>query len=317
MTRLNARLLATGGVILSMLLIYGVQVEIDQRQAHPPGGDETLYVRDPELMRRLSLGYESLLADIYWLRAVQYYGRKPKKSETQSYAMLEPLLNLATTFDPEMTAVYRFGAMFLSESQPIGPGEPLKAIELLNKGIMNNPNVWRFYFDKGFVYLWHLKDHKAAGRAFLEGARLPAAPKWLESLAATSMGEAGELETARYLWTHEFEEAESESVRSNARNHLNSLQIDEDRWRLEFLVTKFQEKTGRVLTDLNQLVNAGCIRFIPTDPSGAPYEYDRDAKGVYPAKASKVTYFPLKAEARKVFQQKLESEWEAARTAPQ
>ncbi len=35
---------------------------------------EALYLRSAKVLRRLSLGYTGLLADIYWTRAVQYFG---------------------------------------------------------------------------------------------------------------------------------------------------------------------------------------------------------------------------------------------------
>src|SRR5690349_21225423 len=37
---------------------------------------EVLYIQSPAVLRRMSLGYTGLLADIYWTRAVQYFGHK-------------------------------------------------------------------------------------------------------------------------------------------------------------------------------------------------------------------------------------------------
>ena len=37
---------------------------------------EALYLRSSKVLRRLSLGYTGLLADIYWTRAVQYFGQQ-------------------------------------------------------------------------------------------------------------------------------------------------------------------------------------------------------------------------------------------------
>ncbi len=38
--------------------------------------EEVLYVPSPKLLKRMSLGYNGLLADVYWTRAVQYFGAK-------------------------------------------------------------------------------------------------------------------------------------------------------------------------------------------------------------------------------------------------
>ena len=301
------------GMAAAFVLVYRTQVEINRRFGAERAGEDALYVRSPELLRRLSLGYESLLADIYWIRAVQYYGGRVKHLEGQTYQLLDPMLSLATSLDPQMTAVYRFGVMFLSEGRPVGAGDPQAGIRLMDKGIRSNPGLWRLHFDKGFVYLWHLRDAKAAGACFMEAFRQPGAPKWLESLAAYTLSEGGELETARYLWNRELEEAENDAVRENARNHLNSLRIEEDRWRLEFLASKYQEKTGRPVAHLNQLVAAGWLRALPRDPSGVPYEYEPALKAVYPSRGSKVTYFPLKGtEARQAYSKRMEEEWNAA-----
>ena len=36
--------------------------------------EEVLFLSSPKVLKRASLGYDGLLADIYWTRAVQYFG---------------------------------------------------------------------------------------------------------------------------------------------------------------------------------------------------------------------------------------------------
>ncbi|MGH9350714.1 MAG: hypothetical protein ACRD2G_00895, partial [Terriglobia bacterium] len=43
----------------------------------------TLYVSSGVSLRRLSLGYEGLLADIYWTRAIQYFGTSRLSGQSQ------------------------------------------------------------------------------------------------------------------------------------------------------------------------------------------------------------------------------------------
>ncbi len=33
-----------------------------------------LYLRSPDAAQRLTLGYDALAADLYWIRAIQHYG---------------------------------------------------------------------------------------------------------------------------------------------------------------------------------------------------------------------------------------------------
>ena len=54
---------------------------------------------------------------------------------SQTYPLLYPLLDLTTTLDPRFNIAYRFGAIFLAEPYPGGPGRPDLAIALLEKGL--------------------------------------------------------------------------------------------------------------------------------------------------------------------------------------
>ena len=74
------------------------------------------------------------------------------------YELLQPLLDLTTTLDPFFTVAYRFGAIFLSEVPPGGPGRPDQAIALLEKGIAAQPGKWQYFHDIAFVHYWQLRD---------------------------------------------------------------------------------------------------------------------------------------------------------------
>src|SRR5678815_6151244 len=78
---------------------------------------DVLYITSPKAVKRLSLGYEGLLADVYWTRAVQYFGNK-HHILSRDYSLLAPLLEITTYLDPHLVVAYEFGANFLSP-QPL------------------------------------------------------------------------------------------------------------------------------------------------------------------------------------------------------
>src|SRR5580658_8036979 len=63
--------------------------------------EEVLYISSPQVLKRASLGYDGLLADIYWTRAVQYFGSR-RSQGARSYNLLSPLLGLTTHLDPHL-----------------------------------------------------------------------------------------------------------------------------------------------------------------------------------------------------------------------
>jgi hypothetical protein len=140
-TRGSSHWLVLAGSIGALAIAIGVQIARDRLYSRETTETERiLYVRSTEAMKRLALGFDALLSDVYWIRAIQHYGGdRLSKDRRQRYELLDPLLNLTTTLDPYFTIAYRFGSIFLSEPPPGGPGRPDRAIALLQKGIGVQP----------------------------------------------------------------------------------------------------------------------------------------------------------------------------------
>jgi len=254
---------------------------------------EVQWVRSPGVMRRLVLGFDSVAADIYWIRAVQYYGAtKLAKAENKDYSFLFPLLDITTTLDPRFNIAYRFGAILLSEGYPNGPGRPDEAIALLEKGIREAPTKWEYYLDAGFVHYWWRRDPRAAADWFLRGSKLSTAPNWLQPLAASVLAEGGDQLAARVLWTQLAQTAEQDWMRRTARTRLQQLDAEAVIEQLQPIVNSFYDKTSRFPMGWEEIVRAGLVRGIPLDPTGVPYSLDPVSGAVDVAKDSSL--YPLR-----------------------
>src|SRR5438552_3946091 len=89
--------------------------------------EDVLYVTSPKMAKYMSLGYTGLAADIYWTRAVQYFGLK-HNVQARRYDLLEPLLSLTASLDPHLITAYEFGSFFLAQKPPEGAGNPDAAV---------------------------------------------------------------------------------------------------------------------------------------------------------------------------------------------
>ena len=234
--------------------------------------EDVLYISSPKVLKRVSLGYDGLLADIYWTRAVQYFGGQ-HSSGRSDFKLLAPLLEITTNLDPQLVVAYQFGGSFLAPPPPNGAGQPDRAIQLLEYGIRNNPNEWRLYYNLGFVYYMDRKDYAHASEAFERGSHVPGAHPFLKVLAANMAQHAGEYQTARLLWATTYETTQEKAIRVNAAEHLRDLKVDEDVTNLQAAVTRFGEKTGRLPSSIYELARAEGFS-IPVDPSGKTYKMD-------------------------------------------
>ena len=264
-----------------LALAVALQVVRDRAFAFSRVDQQVLYVSNAQVMRRVALSYDALLADVYWIRALQHYGgERQKAGRDRHYDLLYPLLDLATTLDPRFTVGYRFGAIFLAEPQPGGAGRPDQAIALLEKGVAYNPKKWDYYHDIGFIYYWNLHNYEKAADWFARGGNLPGAPFWLKSYAAVMLTRGGDRQASRVMWTQIGQNEESEWLRKMAQMRLAQLDALDQIDVLKRIVDAFAARTGHRVQSWEQLARAGMVRGIPVDPSGLPYTLDPDTSAI-------------------------------------
>lgn len=238
---------------------------------------EVLWIPSPRIVKRLSLGYTGLAADIYWTRVVQYFGTK-HHARSQEYKLLVPLLDITTTLDPHLVVAYQFGSVFVAQQPPQGAGDPDAAVALVERGIRENPDAWRLYYGLGFIHYMERHDYKAAQDAFQRGSQVPGAHPFMKVMAAAMAQRAGARETAFYLWTMIYDSSTDRLMRENALRRLEALRVDDDVDQLEALVRRYRTQTGHDPATWFELVSAGWLRALPLDPRGGPYRLTPDGR---------------------------------------
>lgn len=275
-SRKRTTVLASAVLLVSMAASVVLLGHIDRIR---PRGivEDSLYINSPKLVRRASLGFDGLLACIYWTRTVQYFGHRHFFRE-HTYNELAPLLEITTALDPHMIPAYQFGASFLAPAPPNGAGQPERAIQLMEYGIRNNPDNWHLYYDLGFVYYTELKDYRKAAEVFEAGSKVKDAHPFMKVLAAQMAEHAEDFETARMLWTATYQSSNETNIRQNALEHLRSIQVDQDVTNLQQAVARFNVSNGRLPTNMWELASAEHLPGVPVDPDGNPYDLTLDGR---------------------------------------
>ncbi len=262
---------------LGFASVWKLQHTIDVQRASVSEERDDVLLRSRKLVKAMSLEYAPLLADIYWTRAVQYYGNKHVRGNA-NLELLWPLLDITTTLDPNLVVAYRFGAMFLSQAAPGGAGRPDLAVQLIQRGIQANPEYWRLYEDLGFVYYFDLKDYQKASEAFLEGSKNPNAQIWMKVMAARIAAEGESFATSAFLWQDIYNSTTDPAIKKNAEVHLQLLRVREDCRQLDLLADEYAKRYGKRPTRMNELVWAGLLPGIPGDPLGFAYIFSEEGK---------------------------------------
>jgi tetratricopeptide (TPR) repeat protein len=250
--------------------IWRLQHSIDAQMSALHEEQDEVLLSSTKVMKAMSLEYAPLVADIYWTRVVQYYGSRSERRQ-QALESLWPLLDLATTLDPNLLPAYRFGSTFLAEPRPAGAGQPERAVELIKRGIKENPEQWRLYQDLGNVYYFALKDNEKASQAYVDGSKVSGAAPWMKLMAARIAERGDTRETSRYLWTEIFQSSQDPSVKENAKVHLILLKVDDDLEHLNALLDEFAKRARRRAENMSDLIDVGMLPGFPADPDGFAY----------------------------------------------
>ena len=287
-----------GILVLAVLLLAGAaQLQAVRERRYPPpddGAEASLYVQSGSAARRLAGAYASVAADLYWIRAIQHYGAtKLRLTAAQrlapepppliaalpdEYRLLYPLLDLTTALDPRFNIAYRFGAVFLAEPYPGGPGRPDLAVALLEKGLRERPDKWEYMEDIGFVHYWYDHDYRAAAQWFQQASEVPGAPWWLRSLAATTLAQGGDRRSSRLMWEAIRQSAEIDWLRTDAERRLAQLRALDDIDALQRAVDDYVRRAGQPPPGWSALIEQRVIRGVPADPSRTPYALSAEGR---------------------------------------
>lgn len=301
-----------GVILIGLTSLYPLQVRLDATFRTNRAVEDTLYIRSGETVRRLSFGFEGVVSDLYWIRTVQYFGRKLgggltgegvidfSKLSRDDMPLLEPLLNITTTVDPNFVAAYRTGAIFLAEFDYDA------ALALLRKGIAvqtDRRTLFRMWSDYGAI-CWRAKRYEECAEAYQRASDLAVGANdrdWTAVMVGAAKTRGGDRRTSYLLFQRLRDEAEHEGARLGAEWRLQQLTSLDERDFLERMIALFRERNRRnpanfaefyplVAAHRHEAYDAlgrplalfheefakryGRYDHVPLDPTGAPYRYD-------------------------------------------
>lgn len=282
---LKAIMLPAALVLLGLAGAISVALWMERhpRPASVVPAEERLYVRGAAA-KRMSLGFNAIIADWYWMRALQYVGRRAVQQERVridnlselDLKLLAPLLDTAATLDPQFMAVYEYGAMVLPSVSDTDEDE--QAIALLKKGIEANPEAWRLYHHLGYIY-WQRGDYKAASEAYGMGAKLKGAPPWMKGMEANMLARGSSPQLAREIYVRMHEQSTDEQVKVFAAYRLAQLDSIAERAAISRVLSDYSSRTGgrcpaawrEIATELRAAGLRVDAAGAPLDPTNFPY----------------------------------------------
>jgi tetratricopeptide (TPR) repeat protein len=203
--------------------------------------EELSYYPSGNHLRAATLGHGETVADLAWLRAVQYYGEHRRTDN--HFERLPHLFDILTSLSPRFVPAYVFAAFALAQE---GGNFP-EAERLMLKGLEANPRSGRLAFELGFLYYVRPggRDLEHAAYYFEQAARQPDAPPQSARFAAFARQNAGDLRMAYELWSVVYERSPNRYLRDIAERNLREIRDAIEKGRRELAMRRLS--TPRVL----------------------------------------------------------------------
>jgi hypothetical protein len=230
--------------------------------------DEVSLLPDKAIVTTLSLGLPDLIADYYWLKAIQYFGDE-RNATTERLKYLHPLIDLVTDLAPNFEFAYRFGGTTLVLRDTNGD----LASAILKKGVANFPDNCRIPYLLGFVE-YFVNKAPAAAAVWYEHTGLTAARVGVEALVSmTGVAEklrmdAEDPDVLIPVLEDMFRNEPDPVLRAKAfERWKTALRKSQVRF-LQSKVDAFFKKEGRYPADFAELREKDYIFHTPVDPLG-------------------------------------------------
>lgn len=264
----SATLLIILLLFLSCAGIVRLKLEVERIPRKKIPGASIIYIPSGKYLKYATFGYSSLVADLVYIWAIQYYTTYTIVDRFQN---LDHIFSIIAELDPRYADPYEIGALIaVNEAKDL-----VLALKILDMGLAKNPDQWIFPFEAGH-YAQRAGDYDTARRYYEKTMAIPGAPEIAKRLYAAAGFRVMDLKESWETWLEVYNTAKDERTKKIAGKHLYQVKAASDTNLLKEGVRRFRERYQRLPADLGELVRHGLFSVLPKDLDGKDYLYNPD-----------------------------------------
>lgn len=254
-------------LILSTAVFMGFKLQLDNLPREKVPGASIIYIPSGKYLKYASFGYTSLLADMVYLWAIQYFSTT---NIPQRFDHIQHVFSIIAELDPYYLDPYEIGALIALHDAR----DSNLCFKLLEMGLDNNPKQWIFPMEAGHYAQIYLKDYDAAQEYYKMAMEIEGSPEITKRLYANAAFKLSDYQTAMKTWLEIYQTTDDERIKRIAANHLYRTKAAIDIQAIQEALEKFKQRYGAFPNELSMLVNRGLMNAIPSDLDGNDYEYN-------------------------------------------
>jgi hypothetical protein len=260
-------------LFISLALFAGIKLKTDAIGRYQVPGSSIIYIPSGKSLKYVTFGYHSLLADLIYLWAIQYFS---DQEIWERFDYLDHIFSIIAELDPQYLDPYEIGALIA-----VYDAKDLNlALTILDRGIEKNPAQWIMPLQAGHFAQMFAKNFGVAQKYYKMAMEIEGAPAIARRLYANAAFRISDYKTAWQNWLEIYESATDPRVVKIASNHLYRTKAAMDIEVLQSAIAKFKNKHGRAPEDLELLKSEGLITEVPKDLDGEDYLYDPETEEI-------------------------------------
>lgn len=202
---------------IAMALVATSQLRLPEtftieRQLIPP----------PPQLERFAFGYQEVIADTLWIRALQdfdYCDSKIAKNVCRNNSWLYLMLDAITNLSPNFRIPYAAGSLALT----VVISDIEGATKIFEKGVQKFPNDWPLLYRAAYHFLYEVNDKKRAAELLIQAGK-NGAPSWVFSLASRLYSDSGKVDLAKALLEQMIREKQDPVLIERVRQKILSVE---------------------------------------------------------------------------------------------
>ncbi|MDH4270861.1 MAG: hypothetical protein OEW18_02670 [Candidatus Aminicenantes bacterium] len=269
---------ATVALVALMFLfcagIVSLKLAVERIPRKKIPGASIIYIPSGKYLKFATFGYSSLIADLVYIWAIQYYTTYTIVDRFQN---LEHIFSIIAELDPRYTDPYEIGALIaVTEAKDLG-----LAYKIMDLGLAKNPDQWIFPFEAGH-FAQRAGDFETARKYYEKTKNIPGAPDIARRLYAAAGFNVSDLKESWETWLEVYNTAADERTKKIAGKHLYQVKSAADINLLKEAVRRFRERYRRLPAGLDELVGFGIVSALPRDLDGKDYIYNAKTGEITP-----------------------------------
>lgn len=262
-----------------LALVGGITIvgTLAQPPAAPAPSAEAPLLPRAEFLHALGASVQPMVADFYWLEAIQALGLA---HNAKTYRDVYFYVDLATDLDPQFYDAYTFGAV--SVTYNLGHWNWVNTAEssqLIRKGLQFFPRDAPLLFLLSYNLMYYDHQFKEAADIVKDLSQRRNAPSFLAPLATRLYAQGGSFEAATAFAEAMRDSAKDDATRDLFEERVKQIKLEKILQEIDRASSSFKEKNGRLARSIEELQAQGFLGELPPDPLEGTLELGADGRG--------------------------------------